>query len=152
MIEVTFKDETILDLLAEQAIFPMIISVITEAFKFEVEKGHPGEASLVELYLSKEPAYIFDKMAEDGLYRQMPYHSHTSQYGQLSRIESLDKSFIRKTLEDAYAYIDSGEFAQEWKTERENGMPEFRRLLNQALHSDITEMEEKLNTDSGASS
>ena len=45
------------DLLAEQAVFPMIFSVITETFKFEVEKGHPPEASLIELYLSKEPAY-----------------------------------------------------------------------------------------------
>lgn len=38
-IEVTFKDETMLDLLAEQAIWPMIISILTEAFHFEVERG-----------------------------------------------------------------------------------------------------------------
>ena len=65
-IEVTFRDETMMDLLAEQAIWPMIISIITEAFKFEVEKGHPAEASLVELYICKEPAYMFEKMAEFG--------------------------------------------------------------------------------------
>jgi ketol-acid reductoisomerase len=143
-IEVSFKDETMMDLLAEQAIWPMILSVITEAYKFEVEKGHPAEASLVELYLSKEPAIMFEKFADMGLYRQMPLHSHTSQYGQLTRAEMLDKSFIRKTLEDAYAYLENGEFAREWKQEQENGLPEFKRLTEQALNSDISRLEDKL--------
>jgi ketol-acid reductoisomerase len=143
-IEVTFRDETMMDLLAEQAIWPMIISIITEAFRFEVEKGHPAEASLVELYISKEPAYMFEKMAEVGLYGQMPLHSHTSQYGQYSRAEALDKRFIRKTLEDAYAYLESGAFAKEWKTEQEKGLPEFNRLREKALRSDLVKLEEKL--------
>ena len=143
-IEVSFKDETMMDLLAEQAIWPMIMSVITEAFKFEVEKGHPAEASLVELYLSKEPAIMFEKFADMGLYRQMPLHSHTSQYGQLTRSEVLDKSFIRKTLVDAYEYIEKGEFAREWKEEQEKGLPEFKRLTEQALNSDISRLEDKL--------
>ena len=143
-IEVTFKDETMLDLLAEQAIWPMILSVLTEAHLFEVEKGHPAEASLVELYISRESAYMFEKMAEDGLYKQMPYHSHTSQYGQLSRAELLDKSFIRKALEEAYSYIETGQFAREWKSEQENGLPVFKRLLKDAYRSEISKMEEKI--------
>ena len=143
-IEVTFKDETMFDLLAEQAVFPMIFSVITEAFKFEVEKGHPPEASLVELYLSKEPAYIFEKMAEMGLYKQMPLHSHTSQYGTLSRSKSLDKRFIRKTLEEAYENIENGAFAKEWKTEQQNGLPEFKRLQDEASRSDLAKTEQKI--------
>ncbi|MFH5832769.1 ketol-acid reductoisomerase [Halalkalibaculum sp. DA3122] len=143
-IEVTFKDETMLDLLAEQAIWPMIISILTEAFHFEVEQGHPPEASLIELYMSREPAYMFEKMAEDGLFKQFPYHSHTSQYGQLSRIEDLDKSFIRKTLADAYQYIEDGKFSREWEKEQENGLPELKRLLDQAYNSVISNMEEKI--------
>ncbi len=143
-IEVSFKDETMLDLLAEQAIWPLILTVLTEAHRFEVEMGHPAEASLVELYLSKEPAYMLEKMAEVGFYKQMPLHSHTSQYGQLSRSESLDKSFIRKTLEEAYKYLESGDFAREWKSEQEAGLPEFNRLRKQAFESDISKLEEKL--------
>ena len=143
-IEVSFRDETMLDLLAEQAIWPMILSVLTEAFRFEVAKGHPAEASLVELYISREPAYLFEKMAEVGFFKQMPYHSHTSQYGQLSRAESLDKTFIRQTLEKAYEYIDDGRFAREWKTEQEKGLPEFKRLMNEALESEISRLEEKI--------
>jgi ketol-acid reductoisomerase len=143
-IEVTMKDETMLDLLAEQAIWPMIMSVITEAFKFEVEKGHPAEASLVELYISREPAYMFAKMAELGLFKQMPLHSHTSQYGQMSRAEALDKSFIRETLEKAYNYLEKGDFAREWKEEQEKGMPEFKRLWKNAMESEISKLEEKI--------
>ncbi|MDR8389806.1 ketol-acid reductoisomerase [Aliifodinibius sp. S!AR15-10] len=143
-IEVTFKDETMLDLLAEQAIWPMIISILVEAFHFEVEKGHPPEASLIEMYMSREPAYMFEKMAEDGLFKQFPYHSHTSQYGQLSRIEALDKSFIRETLADAYKYIENGKFAREWEEEQEKGLPNLKRLLDQAYNSMISEMEDKI--------
>jgi ketol-acid reductoisomerase len=143
-IEVTFKDETMMDLLAEQAIWPMITAILTESFRFEVEKGHPAEASLVELYLSMEPAYMFEKMAKEGLFKQLPYHSHTSQYGQLSRFEKLDKRFIRSTLEKAYDYIESGQFAREWKDEQRNGLPEFKRLLHEALNSEISKLEEKL--------
>jgi ketol-acid reductoisomerase len=140
-IEVTFKDETMLDLLAEQAIWPLIMAVLIEAFRFETEKGHPVEASLMELYLSKEPAYMLEKMAEVGLFKQMPYHSHTSQYGQLSRYETLDKSFIRQTLEKAYAFIESGGFAEEWKREQAAGLPEYNRLIQQAFASDISKLE-----------
>jgi ketol-acid reductoisomerase len=143
-IEVTFRDETMMDLLAEQAIWPMIISIITEAFGFEVKKGHPAEASLVELYICKEPAYMFEKMAEYGLYGQMPFHSHTSQYGQYSRAEALDKSFIRETLEKAYAQLENGAFAKEWKAEQEKGLPEFRRLQEDAFNSELARLEEKL--------
>jgi ketol-acid reductoisomerase len=143
-IEVTFKDETMLDLLAEQAIWPMILSVLTEAYHFEVEKGHPAEASLVELYISREPAYLFEKMAEDGLYKQMPYHSHTSQYGQLTRAKLLDKTFIRKTLEEAYHNIETGQFAHEWKNEQEKGLPVFKKLLHDAFSSEISKMEAKI--------
>jgi ketol-acid reductoisomerase len=143
-IEVTFKDETMLDLLAEQAIWPLILAVITEAFRLQTEKGHPVEASLTELYLSKEPAYMLGKMAEVGLFGQMPFHSHTSQYGQLSRHETLDKTFIRRTLEQAYAYIESGDFAEEWTREQAAGMPEYQRLIRQALNSEISRLEEPL--------
>lgn len=140
-IAATFKDETMLDLLAEQAIWPLILAVMTEAFKLQTEKGHPVEASLIELYLSREPAYMLEKMAEIGLFRQMPFHSHTSQYGQLSRLETLDRTFIRHTLEQAYAHIESGRFAEEWTREQAAGMPEYRRLIRQALESEISRLE-----------
>jgi hypothetical protein len=87
---------------------------------------------------------MFEKMAELGLFRQLPFHSHTSQYGQLSRHETLDKAFIRTTLEKAYAHIEGGGFAEEWKSEQARGMPEYNRLLNAALNSEMSRLEAPL--------
>ena len=67
--------------MAEQAIWPLIYSVFTEAYKYQVEMGHPEEAVLMEMYLSKEPAVMMEKAADVGFFKQLPFHSHTSQSG-----------------------------------------------------------------------
>ena len=45
-IEVTFNDETYLDLMSEQAIWPLIMNVFVTAFDFYQEKGLPAESGL----------------------------------------------------------------------------------------------------------
>ncbi len=143
-IEVTFKDETYIDLLAEHAIWPLIISVLTEAYNFEVKMGHPKEAVLMDLYVSKEPAVMMERIADIGLFKQLPLHSHTSQYGQLTRYETVDKDHIRKFIERQYKDLENGEFAREWKDEQNNGLPVFRRLTDKAFSSSITQAEIEL--------
>lgn len=143
-IETTFNDETYLDLIAEQATWPLILSVLTEVYKYEIEMGHPEEAVLMELYISKEPAVMLEKMADIGMFKQLPLHSHTSQYGQLTRFESVDKDFIRDFIKKQYANIKSGRFAREWRTEQECGLPVFKKALSEAFNSDISLGEEKL--------
>lgn len=143
-IEVSFRDETIMDLMAEQATWPLILSVLTEVFRFQVEKGIPEEAALMELYVSKEPAVMLEKMADMGLFKQMPLHSHTSQYGQLSRFKQVDKNYIRGFIEKQFENIQSGKFASEWKSEQEKGLRVFRSLLEEALASPISQAEERL--------
>lgn len=143
-IEVEFKDETYLDLIAEQATWPLILSVFTEVFKFEKKLGIPEEAILMELYLSKEPALMLEKMADVGLYKQMPMHSHTSQYGQLSRFQEVNKEDIRSFIEKQFENIQSGKFAEEWKQEQENGLNRFQELMKEALNSAISKAEDKV--------
>lgn len=143
-IEVSFRDETIMDLMAEQATWPLILSVLTEVFRFQVEKGIPEEAVLMELYVSKEPAVMLEKMADMGLFKQMPLHSHTSQYGQLSRFKQVDKNYIRGFIQKQFENILSGKFASEWKSEQERGLSVFRGLLEEALASPISQAEERL--------
>ena len=67
-IEVEFIDETMLDLVAEQGVWPIFYHVFNEAFKLLVSKGHPEEAVLLDEYLSKEPMYILGKAADTGLF------------------------------------------------------------------------------------
>ena len=108
-IEVTFDDETMLDLMAEQGTWPIIYHVFDESFKLLAETmGHPEEAVLMEAYLSKEPMYMMEKAAELGMYRQMPFHSHTSQFGQLRSFHTFDPTPIREFLRDRYDQIKDG--------------------------------------------
>lgn len=50
---------------------------------------------LVLRWMSKEPAEIFERAADDGFVAQLKHHSTVSQYGQLSGALSLDGSAIR---------------------------------------------------------
>lgn len=137
-IEVTFNDETYLDLMSEQGVWPLIMAVINEAYHLEVEKGHAPEAVLTELYLSKEPMVMMEKMADMGIFKQLPFHSRTSQYGQLSRFNKVDTTYIRKFLEDQYNSIQQGEFAKEWEAVKENDLKELEDLKEAAFQSDIS--------------
>ena len=143
-IEVTFNEETYLDLMSEQAVWPLIMNVINEAFKLFMEKGHSPEAILTELYLSKEPAVMMEKMADVGLFKQLPMHSRTSQYGQLSRFGKVDTAPIRKFLEEQYDNIVNGGFAKEWAGVMNNGMKEYEELKEQAFRNEISLAEAKV--------
>lgn len=143
-IEVTFNDETYLDLMAEQAIWPLIMSIFDAVFHFEVAKGHPKEAVLTELTLSGEAAYMCEKMAEVGMFKQLPLHSHTSQYGQLSRFKMVDRKFMNDFFEKMYDQISSGAFNKEWFEEQKNGLKNFEALREEAFNSDISKLEDEM--------
>jgi ketol-acid reductoisomerase len=120
-LEMSLKDEATLDLFTEQAFGPAFGRVMMTAIDTLVEAGYPPEAVLMELYLSGELAYSFLKMREIGALRQHELHSHTSQYGTISRslryfdLDPLLKQKMQQSLEE----IRSGAFAQEWSTNRE---------------------------------
>jgi len=137
-IEVTFNDETYLDLMSEQGVWPLIMTVIDQAFKLYIEKGHSPEAALTELYLSKEPMIMMEKMADMGLFKQLPLHSRTSQYGQISRFKQTDPTYIRAFLEEQYNKIVDGEFAKEWESEMNNNLKHFEELKKEAFESSIS--------------
>ncbi len=119
-LEMSLKDEATLDLFTEQAFGPAFGRVMMTAIDTLVEAGYPPEAVLMELYLSGELAYSFLKMREMGALRQHELHSHTSQYGTLSRslryfdLDPLLKQKMQQSLEE----IRSGAFAQEWSANR----------------------------------
>lgn len=143
-IEVTFNEETYLDLMSEQAVWPMIMNVMNEAFRFFTEKGFAAEAILTELYLSKEPAVMLEKMADVGLFKQLPMHSRTSQYGQLSRFGQVDTAPIRKFLEEQYEGITSGDFAREWQAVLDDDLKEYEAMKEQAFQNDISAAEARV--------
>lgn len=127
-IEVTFNEETYLDLMSEQAIWPLIMNVMVTAFDFFREKGLPAEAILTEMYMSKEPMVMMEKMADMGLFKQLPLHSRTSQYGQMSRFKMVDNSSMRRFIEEQFNNIVDGSFAQEWEDVKDGGLKVFDEL------------------------
>lgn len=140
----TFAEETELDLYSEQVVWPAILSLLTTSFELLTERGYQPEAVLSELYASGEPSAVFQKMADVGLFRQVDFHSRTSQYGTLTRKQNiLPESFweiVRQNLE----HIGTGAFATEWAAEQKNGLHKLNRLKKEALAHGINDVEDRL--------
>jgi ketol-acid reductoisomerase len=114
-IEVTFKQEALLDLFNEQAFGPAFGRVLLSAISVLIQNGISPEAALVEMYMSEEMAYTYQKMAQIGLVKQTLFHSHTSQYGAMSRgIRFMDLD-LKKRMEKIFHEIENGDFAREWQ-------------------------------------
>jgi len=144
-IQVKFEDETFLDLMTEQATWPIIYNVFHEVFQCEIEMGHPPEAVLMEMYVSKEPAVMMEKAAEVGLFKQLPYHSHTSQFGQLIGYDAFDKEVIRKFVRERYDRIRQGIFTKEWDQEQQvKHLATLKALEEKAFNSALSKAEVEL--------
>lgn len=148
------REEAALDLFTEQAIFPNIIATLRAAYEVLHQAGFSDEAILYEMYLSKEPAEAFERIADQGLFGQMTLHSHTSQYGQLRALaadngETLFERFTH-ILEDD---ILSGKFASEWSNVLNSGPERLEQLRAEAENSPLAQAETRVrNTGVGAQS
>ncbi len=150
-LRVSMEHETWMDLLAEQGIWPLIMGVFLSAYELQVEAGIPPEAVLLEMYVSKEPAEIMERVAEVGLFGQLGLHSRTSRYGQVTRLEELDRSsiqaFLREALEER---IRTGRFDREWTEAQESEEPILESLIAKANDHPIVETENRLREALGA--
>ncbi len=140
-IETTFAEETELDHFSEHFVWPAVFRILVGCYDFLTEKGYQPEAALMELWGSKEAAEVLERMAEVGLFKQLDFHSPTSQYGTLSRLEAALPAETRGCMEAALEEIKDGSFAREWETEQASGYPVFTRLKQAALSHPLNEME-----------
>jgi ketol-acid reductoisomerase len=144
-LRVSMEHETWMDLLAEQGIWPLLMGVFLSAYELQVEAGISPEAVLLEMYLSREPAELMEQIAEVGLFEQLELHSRTSRYGQLTRLEELDRSgikaFLREALEER---IRTGRFDREWTETQDSEEPVLERLAERAGRHPIAETEKRL--------
>lgn len=141
VIEGTADMETKIDLLSEQALLPIMMAAMTTKFEVEVAHGIPPEIVMSELYLSYEMAEIFEEMADRGYLGQLPFHSRTSQYGQLSRFDRFDPEPLREFYEEQLQGIDDGSFAREWSAEQSLDRPGLKRLYKKYRESAFFEAE-----------
>jgi ketol-acid reductoisomerase len=124
----TFAEEAELDLFTEQAFGPAFGQVLLSSIQTLVESGYPVEAAMVELILSGEFAYSLDKISELGFFRQMELHSHTSQYGSMTRSARFISPDLSVKMRDVLEEIRSGAFAREWESEQRAGLPVYRQI------------------------
>lgn len=127
-IELSMADEAALDLFTEQGFGPAFGIALMTAIQTLVDAGFPPEAVLLELYLSGELAYTFERIARDGMLEQMEHHSRTSQYGSMTRGVRFADLDLRPRMEKVLEEIRSGAFAKEWAAEQRKGLPTLERI------------------------
>ena len=139
------REEAALDLFSEQAIWPVIMVAFRTAYEVLHQAGFSDEAILYEMYLSKEPAEVFERIAEQGLFEQLSPHSHTSQYGQLNALFADDSPWLyekfRRVLHDD---ILSGRFAREWSDVQAKGAERLEQMRAEALASEMARAEARV--------
>jgi ketol-acid reductoisomerase len=124
----TFAQEAELDLFTEQGFGPAFGQTLLAAIQLLIDAGYPEEAVMIELILSGEFAYSMHKIAEIGFFPQMELHSHTSQYGSMTRGARFMIPQIAETMKDVLQEIRSGAFAREWDAEQRAGLPVFNQI------------------------
>lgn len=129
------REEAALDLFTEQAIWPAIFAVLQASYDVLVAAGFSDDAILEEMYLSGEPAEVFERIARLGLIEQLHTHSRTSQYGQLTNlVRSAD---LTANLRDRFTAvladdILSGRFARDWSGMGADAEARLRKLRDEA--------------------
>ncbi|KAF9535438.1 IlvN-domain-containing protein [Crepidotus variabilis] len=144
------REETIMDLFAEQALWPNIIMLFREAFNVLQEAGCTDEALCYEMWMSKEPAEIFERAAEDGFIGQLKHHSTVSQFGQLSGSLALDGSAARTHFKEIlYNQVINGKFAKhltsiEADLEKEGLQNPLNELYRRAEETELVQAEKRV--------
>lgn len=139
----TFAQEAELDLFTEQAFGPAFGQILLSAIQTLIDAGYPVEAVMIELILSGEFAYSMQKIVEIGFFKQMELHSHTSQYGSMTRSVRFINPQISQTMQEILEEIRSGAFAKEWEAEQKAGLPVFNKIKALRDHHPISEWERK---------
>jgi ketol-acid reductoisomerase len=143
-IELSPRQEAVLDLATEQALAPALGRVNRAYVQVLLEQGVPLEAIVTELVLSGEFERTYRLVRLEGGAAQMDHHSPTSQYGQLSRASAFDGFDVAATMRTIVAGIADGTFADEWDAERDAGYPELTRLKADACSPEILAYEREL--------
>ncbi|KAJ7597003.1 IlvN-domain-containing protein [Mycena floridula] len=144
------REETAMDLFAEQALWPNIIMLFREAFSVLKEAGCSEEALCYEMWMSKEPAEIFERAAEDGFIAQLKYHSIVSQYGQLNGALALDGKETRAHFKDIlYNQVLNGKFCQNFTNiaddlEKEGLANPLNQLYQKAEETEMGQAEKRV--------
>ena len=138
-LEISMRHEAELDLFSEQGFGPAFGNLLMNSIRLLVDEGYPVEAVLMELFMSGEFEYTLNKMTNMGMIEQMDFHSHTSQYGSMTRGRRFSELPVREKLKQSLDEIRSGKFVDEWTKEQEQGLPTFNKLRQRRVHHPLVD-------------
>ncbi|MEM3402330.1 MAG: ketol-acid reductoisomerase [Candidatus Hadarchaeales archaeon] len=131
VVETTFKEEVETDLFGEQAVLVGGVSELMKAgFETLVEAGYQPEIAYFECI--NELKLIIDLVYEHGIEGMMKAVSNTAEYGGRTRGKWVIDENVRKTMKKMLEEIQSGKFAEEWIKESRNGIPNLRKMREEA--------------------
>jgi ketol-acid reductoisomerase len=148
-IELTPRQEAILDLAEEQVRAPVMTHVSNAYVSCLLEQGIPLEAIVAELSLSGESERTMRLVREIGYAGQFRFHSPTSQYGQLTRRDEFSEYDVATKMRSLLDDIASGRFADEWDAERDAGYPNLERLREQYAGESVAAFEREIRSQLG---
>ena len=126
VIETTFKDETETDLFGEQAVLCGGSQALIQAgFETLVDAGYPEELAYFECL--HELKLIVDLYYEGGLEYMNHSVSDTAEYGGHTRGPRVIDDAVREEMQAILEEVQSGEFADEWIEEHEQGAPRLQK-------------------------
>jgi hypothetical protein len=84
-VQMSAKMEATLDLFVEQTVGAVLGMAIMMAFEVAREAGIPGEALVLEMYMSGEMEAVFQAFRETGFFRASEDHGPTAVFGGITR-------------------------------------------------------------------
>ncbi len=144
-VHMSAKVEATLDLYIEQTVGAVLGMAIMMAFEVARDAGIPGEALVLEMYMSGEMEAVFQSFRETGFFRASEDHGPTAVFGGILRSLEMDREGMADRFRNVLEDIKSGGFARRFQEEARNGYPmlEFARAM---MHggSPITEAEDRI--------
>ncbi|MDI6884398.1 MAG: ketol-acid reductoisomerase [Hadesarchaea archaeon] len=131
VVETTFKEEVETDLFGEQVVLVGGVSELMKAgFETLVKAGYQPEIAYFECI--NELKLIIDLVYEHGIEGMMKAVSNTAEYGGRTRGKWVIDERVRKTMKKMLTEVQSGKFAKEWVAESQRGIPELKRMREEA--------------------
>lgn len=134
-LEMTARDEALLDLFVEQAFGPWLGAALLSAFHVGMEAGLPPLGLLLELYMSGEMSETLGQMARDGFLPATKAHGFAAAFGGMTGSLAIDREQMAEQMRTALREIESGEFARALQDEYASGYP-CREFLDRMLGED----------------
>ena len=126
ILETTFKEETETDLFGEQSVLCGGVSELIKAgFDTLVDAGYQPEIAYFEV--CHELKLIVDLIYEGGLSYMRYSISDTAEFGDYSRGNVVIDERVRQNMKRVLDAIQSGQFANEWIAEMEEGEANLKR-------------------------